>query len=147
MTAAVPAPTFDHAATRSSVPHAYALAHAAALAYKDEAAVESAARDWGFDTVRHFASPHAMPFPIEDTQAYVWASDRMIVVASRGTEPTQIRDWPAPSTPDADRPHPRAPRRSPHTRGRRGGRHASGCTREVCRARRTDTCVCGPSTD
>jgi len=34
-----------------------------------------------------------MPFPLEDTQAYLAASDRMIVVAFRGTEPSQIRDW------------------------------------------------------
>ncbi|WP_436791967.1 lipase family protein [Yinghuangia sp. YIM S10712] len=88
-----PAPTFDHAAAGYSLPHAYALAHAAAIAYKDEDAIESAGRSWGFDTVRHFSSPHAMPFPIEDTQAYVMASDRMIVVGFRGTEPVQIRDW------------------------------------------------------
>jgi triacylglycerol lipase len=34
-----------------------------------------------------------MPFPLEDTQAYLAASDHMILVAFRGTEPAQIRDW------------------------------------------------------
>jgi len=38
-----------------------------------------------------------MPFPLEDTQAYLAASDHMIVVAFRGTEPSQIRDWPSDS--------------------------------------------------
>ena len=34
-----------------------------------------------------------MPFPLEDTQAYRDASDPMIFVVIRGTEPAQIRDW------------------------------------------------------
>ncbi|NUU23137.1 MAG: lipase family protein [Streptomycetaceae bacterium] len=90
---AISEPTWNHAATGYSVPHAHALAHAAALAYKSPDEVETRARSWGFDRVRHFSSPHAMPFPIEDTQAYAMASDQMIVIAFRGTEPTQIRDW------------------------------------------------------
>lgn len=89
----LPAPTWSHAGSAYSVPLAYAMAHASALAYKDQPTIESAARNWGFDQVRHFASPHAMPFPIEDTQAYVMGDDRMVVAAFRGTEPTQIRDW------------------------------------------------------
>lgn len=90
----MPVPTaFDHRATGYSLPHAYWMAQASALAYKDRPEVESRARDWGFDTVEHFESRHAMPFPIEDTQAYIAASDGMIVMAFRGTEPTNIRDW------------------------------------------------------
>jgi hypothetical protein len=83
----------DHTATGYGLAHANALAHASALAYKSPDAIEEQARGWGFGQVRHFCSPHAMPFPLEDTQAYVMASDRMIVVAFRGTEPVQIRDW------------------------------------------------------
>ncbi|WP_234353030.1 lipase family protein [Streptomyces sp. NRRL B-1140] len=90
----MPVPTvFDHSATGYSLPHAYWMAQASRLAYADPDRVESTARGWGFDIVRHFVSPHAMPFPIEDTQAFVAASDRMIVVAFRGTESRQIRDW------------------------------------------------------
>ncbi|WP_331769923.1 hypothetical protein OG948_40125 (plasmid) [Embleya sp. NBC_00888] len=84
---------WDHTASGYSLPHAYWMAQAADLAYKDPAEVEARAHHWGFDRVRHLASPHAMPFPIEDTQAYVMGSDRMVVAAFRGTEPTQIRDW------------------------------------------------------
>ncbi|MGW1990253.1 lipase family protein [Embleya sp. NPDC001921] len=84
---------WDHTASGYNLAHAYWMARAADLAYKNPAEVETRARDWGFDQVRHLASPHAMPFPIEDTQAYVMASDRMVVAAFRGTEPAQIRDW------------------------------------------------------
>lgn len=83
----------DHSASGYSLEQAYWMAQAAALAYKEPDVVEQQAREWGFDEVRHLKSTHAMPFPIEDTQAYVAVSDRMIVVAFRGTEPAQIRDW------------------------------------------------------
>lgn len=89
----MPVPALDHSASGYSLAHAYWLAHAARAAYKTPEQAEQLVRDWGFDRFRHFSSPHAMPFPIDDTQAYVAASDRMVLVAFRGTEPTQIRDW------------------------------------------------------
>ncbi|MFI6290477.1 lipase family protein [Nonomuraea sp. NPDC050790] len=85
--------TFDHAATGYSVAQARCLAHAAALAYKDEHEIQSTAGRWGFDRVKHFRVPHAAPFPLEDTQAYVAAGDQMIIVAFRGTQPEELRDW------------------------------------------------------
>lgn len=85
--------TFDQDATDYSLAHAYWLAKASDLAYKDDATIDEQARDWGFDTVRHHETRFTPPFPLEDTQAYTMASDRMIVMAFRGTEPKEIRDW------------------------------------------------------
>ncbi|MGG2461409.1 lipase family protein [Streptomyces sp. RGM 3693] len=82
-----------HATTGYSLPLAYWLAQASDLAYKDEATIESGARSWGFDQVRHHQTRFTPPFPLEDTQAYTAASDHMIITAFRGTEPAQIRDW------------------------------------------------------
>ncbi|MEU3064685.1 lipase family protein [Streptomyces subrutilus] len=86
-------PALDHSTTRYSLPHAYWMARAAGLAALDRAGIEEQARAWGFTNVRCVESTHAMPFPIEDTQAYVMASDRMIVTGFRGTEVAKIYDW------------------------------------------------------
>ncbi|MFF5565727.1 lipase family protein [Streptomyces sp. NPDC012623] len=86
-------PAMDHSTTRYSLPHAYWMAQAAGLAALDRDAIDSRAGEWGFREVRHFESTHRMPFPIEDTQAYVMASDRMIVTGFRGTEVLKIYDW------------------------------------------------------
>ncbi|MEV0829939.1 lipase family protein [Nonomuraea rubra] len=85
--------TFDHTATGYTLAQARCLAHAAALAYKDEREIQTTATGWGFDRVKSFRVPHAAPFPLEDTQAYVAASDQMIIVAFRGTQPEELRDW------------------------------------------------------
>jgi hypothetical protein len=69
------------------------MARAAGLASLDRDGIEVQAHAWGFDQVRYFESSHAMPFPIEDTQAYVMGSDRMIVTGFRGTEVAKIYDW------------------------------------------------------
>ncbi|MFD7450495.1 lipase family protein [Kitasatospora sp. NPDC059827] len=95
----MPVPTtFDQSATGYSLAHAYWLAKAADLAYQNDATIDRQARDWGFDTVRHHQTSFTPPFPLQDTQAYTMASDRMIVVAFRGTEPKEIRDWLTDST-------------------------------------------------
>ncbi|MFF4105046.1 lipase family protein [Streptomyces sp. NPDC001903] len=51
------------------------------------------ARAGGFGRVRHHRTRFTPPFPLEDTQAFTMASDRMVVVAFRGTEPAQPKDW------------------------------------------------------
>jgi hypothetical protein len=95
----VPVPSeFDHTASGYSLEHAYWLAHASELAYQDEPAIDKQANAWGFGALRHHQTRFTPPFPLEDTQAYTMASDRMIVVAFRGTEPAQIRDWLADAT-------------------------------------------------
>ncbi|MFF2730335.1 lipase family protein [Streptomyces sp. NPDC058008] len=83
----------DHQTTGYSLAHAYWLAKASDLAYKDEATVEEQVRAWGFDRLRHHETRFSPPFPLQDTQAYTAASDRMIIIAFRGTEPVQIKDW------------------------------------------------------
>ncbi|MBB4895942.1 putative lipase [Streptomyces olivoverticillatus] len=85
--------TIDHRARGYSLDLAYWLAQASDLAYKDEATIEKQAHQWGFGPVRHHHTRFTPPFPLEDTQAYTAASDDMIIVAFRGTEPAQIRDW------------------------------------------------------
>ncbi|MEU9040546.1 MULTISPECIES: lipase family protein [unclassified Kitasatospora] len=90
--------TFDHSAAGYSLPHAYCLAKAAEFAYQDDAAIDEQARAWGFGDVRHHQTRFTPPFPVEDTQAYTMGSDRMIVVAFRGTEPREMRDWLTDST-------------------------------------------------
>lgn len=85
--------TFDHAATGYSLAHAHCLAHAADLAYKDEDHIRSVAGRWGFDRLEFFKVPHSQPFPLQDTQAYIAASDQMIIVSFRGTQSQEIRDW------------------------------------------------------
>ncbi|MFF7749365.1 lipase family protein [Streptomyces sp. NPDC007971] len=85
--------SFDHASTGYSLQRAYWLARAADLAYKAPAAIEEQAAQWGFGRVRHHHTRFTPPFPLQDTQAYTMAGDRMIVTAFRGTEPARIRDW------------------------------------------------------
>ena len=84
---------FNHHANGYSLEHAYWLAEAANLAYKDKLEIQEKTKEWGFDRLEHFYTKHKMPFPIEDTEAYLAASDHMILVAFRGTEPAEIRDW------------------------------------------------------
>jgi triacylglycerol lipase len=73
-----------------SLERAYWLARAARLAYGDEPEIRADTEKWGFDQLANFCGTHQMPFLLEDTQAYLVASDHMIVVAFRGTEPSQI---------------------------------------------------------
>jgi triacylglycerol lipase len=86
-------PGFDQNASQYSVPTAYWMARAAQLAYRSRQEIESTAREWGFDQVRHFETTFARPFPLTDTQAFTMASRTMVVTAFRGTQPAEIRDW------------------------------------------------------
>ncbi len=89
---AVPVP-FDQTSSGYSLRRAYGLARAAGLAHQDRAAVEAQAARWGFDRVRHHESRFTPPFPLHAVHACTLASDRMIVTAFRGTEPTRIKGW------------------------------------------------------
>jgi hypothetical protein len=107
-------------------PPAYWTARAAGLATLNQDGIQAQAAAWGLGEARCFESTHKMPFPIEDTQAYAMAGDRMIVTGFRGTEVTKIYDCAAIATAlgaglrsapwDAPRNHPTAGRRRRHIR-------------------------------
>lgn len=86
-------PTIDHRTKTYDPMHAYWMCRASELAYKDEATIEAQAESWGFDRVQHHHTTFTPPFPLQDTQAYTMSSDHMIVLAFRGTEPANIKDW------------------------------------------------------
>lgn len=86
-------PALDLRSTEYSLAHSYWLGKAARLAYDDETEIQAETTRWGFDRFRFFYSKHQLPFPLDDTQAYVISSDHMIIAAFRGTEPSKIYDW------------------------------------------------------
>lgn len=86
-------PALDHQTTGHKLAHAYWLGKAARLAYENEAEIQAETARWGFDRFQFFYAKHQLPFPLEDTQAYLIASDHMIIAAFRGTEPREICDW------------------------------------------------------
>jgi triacylglycerol lipase len=76
---------FDLNTTRYDSNTALWLGKAAHLAYQDEPSIGKETSSWGFDRFRFFSK--------RETQAFVIANDKMIVVAFRGTEPGKLRDW------------------------------------------------------
>src|SRR5437867_4086707 len=82
---------FDPAAPDFSLTNALGCGLAAQLAYADAGAVDSTAKnDWGFDRITHFASPPGAKY---DTQAFLAVKSDLVLVAFRGTEPKNIKDW------------------------------------------------------
>lgn len=71
--------------TSYSPENAYALSEAAKLAYANEAEIISTAKNWGFQHVKYIDIKH--------TQLFIASNDSLIVIAFRGTEPTNIKDW------------------------------------------------------
>lgn len=66
--------------------NAYALSEAARLAYEtDHAKLISMAKSWGFGRVT--------PLSAKETQCFVASNSDMLIVAFRGTEPTNLKDW------------------------------------------------------
>jgi pimeloyl-ACP methyl ester carboxylesterase len=70
--------------------NAWCLGQAARLAYEDPTATETRCREWGLTMTRFLKSPRRARY---DTQAFVAANDRLVVVAFRGTEPKKLQDW------------------------------------------------------
>ncbi|APU13396.1 MULTISPECIES: lipase family protein [Actinoalloteichus] len=83
----------DHRVTGYQLDHAYWLGKAAKLAYSGEEEIRAETARWGFDRFRFLHVVRDLPVPLDDTQAYLAASDHMIILAFRGTEITQIKDW------------------------------------------------------
>ncbi len=70
--------------------NAYCLGLAAQLAYEPAKKIEASCGEWGLDRTRFIESPKASK---RDTQLFVAANDRVVVVAFRGTEPKKLQDW------------------------------------------------------
>jgi len=78
--------TFHPNAIGYDAVNAYALAHAAKLAYADESAIRRTVDvRWDFPKIRFFNK--------QDTQGYAAANDTLLILSFRGTEPTHLRDW------------------------------------------------------
>lgn len=70
--------------------NALALGQAAQLAYADAAAISTRCAAWGLPDSRYIESTGSSGL---DTQLFVAASDALVVIAFRGTEPKKLRDW------------------------------------------------------
>jgi triacylglycerol lipase len=84
----MPAHPFTHFQPATALFHpdnAVALARAAQLAYNSAAKIAAMAPTWGFPQCRFIAR--------RETQLYVMANAKAIVVAFRGTEPDNLKDW------------------------------------------------------
>lgn len=82
---------FDPNNPHFSLKNALGCALASQLAYEDPNTVEAKAKgEWGFQKVNSYAS---LPGALEDTQAFVAIRNDMVLVAFRGTEPENIKDW------------------------------------------------------
>jgi triacylglycerol lipase len=74
-----------------SLQNALGCALASQLAYSTRNAIDAKAKgDWGFVTVNHYTTP---PGALDDTQAFVAVRSDMVLIAFRGTEPENIKDW------------------------------------------------------
>jgi len=83
---------FDSQATGLSLPNARVLGQAAAVSYEDGATCERWARAQGFDENFDFFSSTGV-VAHSDTQGFVAQSADLILVAFRGTQPSQPVDW------------------------------------------------------
>ncbi|MCU0566399.1 MAG: lipase family protein [Oculatellaceae cyanobacterium Prado106] len=77
--------TVQHQAIAYSPLNALSLARASQLAYQDEWTVAHTARSWQFKRTQFFDRGH--------TQAFLMSNDQVIILAFRGTEPTNLKDW------------------------------------------------------
>lgn len=86
-------PELDHTVTDYRLEHAYWLAKAAELAYADEDEIRSTTSGWRFGRFRFFHGEPDASLPVQAPQGFVVASENMIIVAFRGTEPERLEDW------------------------------------------------------
>jgi triacylglycerol lipase len=81
---------FDPTAADFSLTNALGSALASHLAYAGTGEWVATLRDlWGFEDVKIYASPPG----VYDTNAFLAVRSDMVLVAFRGTEPRQIKDW------------------------------------------------------
>lgn len=88
---------FDPDAKGYQANNALWLAAAGNLAYENEKTIRTTVQKWGFKRFRflHFSSPVAASdsFLPVDTQAFVCSNDKVTLIAFRGTEPLNVKDW------------------------------------------------------
>ncbi len=77
--------SFNPATAKYDPHNAYCLGRAASLAYEDEASVRKATAAWGFSQFRFFDR--------RETQAFMIANADAVIVAFRGTQPAELKDW------------------------------------------------------
>ena len=79
---------FDPETRNFSLTNALGCASAAQLAYaKPETADRTLIGEWGFESVKHYASPSGTVY---DTQAFLATGKALVLVSFRGTEPKNI---------------------------------------------------------
>ena len=85
-------PTLDfHAMTTRYDPlNALALGRVAKLVYQGAAGIEAQARAWSLQSQFFSSKPHPL---LGDTQAAILGDADKVIVAFRGTEPTNLKDW------------------------------------------------------
>ncbi len=77
---------FNHSTTRYLGENALVLTDCARLAYEPETTVTAKlTHGWGFDRVACFSGA--------STQAFLGGNERYLIIAFRGTEPTNLKDW------------------------------------------------------
>ena len=75
---------FDATATAYSLKNAYWLAQAANIAYQGKSTIQPAVTKLGLNKFEFLSR--------RDTEGYIAANEKIIIVAFRGTEPTHLRD-------------------------------------------------------
>lgn len=88
---------FDPTARGLHPNNALWLAAAGNLAYESEKVIQKTTREWGFDRCQFLHVSTEMGtggsvFPV-DTQAFVCTGNRATLIAFRGTEPLNVKDW------------------------------------------------------
>ena len=75
---------FESTTTAYSLNNAYWLAQAANIAYQEKSTIEPAVSKLGLENFEFLSK--------KDTEGYIAANEKIIVVAFRGTEPTHLQD-------------------------------------------------------
>src|SRR2546429_1312661 len=81
---------FNPNTTRWEAQNALSLAMASQLAYENAATIDATSKTWGFTRSDFIESPNGVEW---DTQVCVVSNADAVVVAFRGTQPEELKDW------------------------------------------------------